>query len=112
MYQIQNPSGTAGSSSYGGHYLEFDDTGVATAKVLSPGLVRWLRAAGYKVTDLDEEPDAAIGYNPDDHKVANVLKYLAEADKDERDRVLALEKAGKARQGVLGWTPDTEGESA
>lgn len=112
MYQIQNPSGTASSSSYGGHYLEFDDTGVATAKVLSPGLTRWLRAAGYTVTDLDEEPEAALGYSPDDHKVGDVVKYLAKADKDERDRVLALEKAGKARQGVLGWTLDTEGDSA
>ena len=112
MYQIQSPSGTAGASSYGGQYLEFDDTGVATAKALSPGLVRWLRAAGYKVTDLDAEPEAALGYSPDAHKVENVIKYLAKADKDERDRVLALEKAGKARQGVLGWTPDTEGASA
>ena len=112
MYQIQNPSGTASSSSYGGQYLTFDDTGTATAKALTPGLERWLRAAGYKVTNLDQEPEAALGYSPDDHKVEEVVTYLAKADKDERERVLALEKAGKARQGVLGWTPDTEGASA
>lgn len=112
MYQIQNPSGKASSSSYGGQYLEFDDTGVATAKALSPGLTRWLRAAGYTVTDLDEEPEAALGYTPDGHKVEDVVRYLAKADKDERERVLALERSGKARQGVLGWTPDTEGASA
>lgn len=112
MFQIQNPSGKAGSSSYGGQYLTFDDTGVATARALSPGLARWLRAAGYKVTDLDKKPEKALGYSPDDHKVEDVLKYLAEADKDERDRVLELEKAGKARQGIVGWAPDAEGDPA
>lgn len=106
MYQIQNPSGTAGSSSYGGTYLTFDDTGVATVKALSPGLDRWLRAAGYKITDLNEEPEAAIGFNPSDHSVEKVMKYLAEADEDERARVLELETSGKARKGILGENGD------
>lgn len=112
MFQIQNPSGKASSSSYGGQYLTFDDTGTATVKALSPGLARWLRAAGYKITDLDKEPEEAHAYTPGDHKVEDVLKYLAQADEDERERVLALEKAGAARKGILGWTPDTEGASA
>lgn len=106
MFQIQNPSGKAGSSSYGGQYLKFNEKGVATAKALSPGLDRWLRAAGYKITDLAHEPSEAVGYNPADNNVADVTKYLASADKNERDRVLALEQTGKARQGILGWTPE------
>lgn len=106
MYQIQNPSGVAGSSSYGGQYLTFDDTGVATVKVLSPGLDRWLRAAGYTVTDLDKELEAAIGFDPSDHSVEKVMKYLAEADAGERARVLALETSGKARKGILGEIGD------
>lgn len=112
MFQIQNPSGKAGSSSYGGTYLKFNQSGTATTKALTPGLERWLRAAGYKITDLTDDPSAAEGFNPADETVADTTKYLAGATKAERDRVLALEKAGAARKGILGWTPDTEGASA
>ena len=106
MFQIQNPSGKPGSSSYGGTYLKFNEKGVATAKALTPGLDRWLRAAGYKITDLTNEPGEAVGYNPGDEKVADVTKYLAGATKEERDRVIALEESGKARAGILGWVPE------
>lgn len=110
MLQIQNPSGKAGTSAYGGTYLQFDDAGMTTVKGISAGLDRWLRLAGYKITDLDKEPEAAIGYHPADHKVEDVLKYLAEADADERERVLALETAGKARNGILGFKEAPDGE--
>lgn len=106
MFQIQNPSGKANASSYGGTYLKFDDTGTATAKALSQGLTRWLRAAGYKVTDLDKEPETAVVFDPSDHSIEEVMKYLAEADDDERARVLALETSGKARKGILGENGD------
>jgi hypothetical protein len=41
-------------------------------------------------------------FDPSDHTVAEVNVYLERADDDERDRVLAAERAGKARTGVLG----------
>lgn len=92
--------------------MKFDSTGVATVPALSPGLERWLRAAGYKITDLAKEPSEAVGYNPADHTVADVTAYLAGADKTERERVISLEESGQARKGILGWSPDTEGASA
>lgn len=41
-------------------------------------------------------------FNPADRTVGEVLAHLAEADDEERDRVLDLEREGKARKGVLG----------
>ena len=41
-------------------------------------------------------------FDPADHTVAEVQKHLERADDDERSRVLAAERAGKARAGVLG----------
>jgi hypothetical protein len=41
-------------------------------------------------------------FDPSEHTVAQVLAHLDKADDDERDRVLAAERAGKARAGVLG----------
>lgn len=41
-------------------------------------------------------------YDPASHTVAEVHEYLTGADAGERDRVLAAERTGKARAGVLG----------
>lgn len=49
-------------------------------------------------------------FDPTTHTVADVTAYLEKADDDERERVLALERAGKARVGVLG-SDDNSGET-
>lgn len=108
MFQIQNPSGKAGSSSYGGTYLKFNQKGVTEVEALSPGLDRWLRAAGYTITDLSGTPEAERGFDPSAETVADVTKYLAQADTAERERVLNLEKDGQARKGILGWSDGEE----
>jgi hypothetical protein len=41
-------------------------------------------------------------FDPADHTVAEVNAHLEKADDDERARVLAAERDGKARTGVLG----------
>lgn len=40
-------------------------------------------------------------YDPAEHNVADVVAYLEGVDDDERDRVLDLERDGKARKGIL-----------
>lgn len=40
-------------------------------------------------------------FDPADHTVAEVQEHLASADDAERERVLAAEKDGKARKGLL-----------
>jgi len=45
---------------------------------------------------------AAKAFDPSEHTVAEVEVYLAEVDAEERERVLALERAGKARKSLLG----------
>jgi hypothetical protein len=44
----------------------------------------------------------AAGYDPAEHTVAEVQKYLADATEDERARVLSAEKSGKARKQLVG----------
>ena len=41
-------------------------------------------------------------FDPSAHSVADVNAYLEKAEDDERERVLAAERSGKARVGVLG----------
>jgi len=41
-------------------------------------------------------------FDPADHTVAEVNAHLEKADDDERERVLAAERAGQARKGILG----------
>lgn len=41
-------------------------------------------------------------FDPSNHTVPEVTAHLENADDDERERVLAAERAGKARAGVLG----------
>lgn len=45
--------------------------------------------------------NATAVFDPAEHDVDEVTAYLAEADDDERSRVLAAEKDGKARKTVL-----------
>jgi trigger factor len=47
------------------------------------------------------EPEPAEAFDPAEHTVADVLAYLADADDDERARVLAAEAAGEARATIL-----------
>lgn len=109
MIQIINPARTAGRSAYGGTVLDFNADGVAEVSQVNAGLERWLRAAGYKIVDLDD-PEAeelgAVTFNPSDHNVEDVLAYLADADEDERARVLTLEADGQARKSILGKEQD------
>ena len=110
MIQISNPSGKPGTSAYGGTYLTFDETGTTTVEAVSPALARWLRAAGYKVVDLAEHPEEEVVFDPADHKVEDVMSYLATADEAERARVLAAEAEGQARKSILGRA-DADGKA-
>lgn len=40
-------------------------------------------------------------FDPGEHKVAEVVEHLAQADPDEAARILEAEASGKARKGVL-----------
>ena len=104
MIQIINPGRVAGRSAYGGTVLNFNSDGVAEIAQVSPGLERWLRAAGYDLVDLDNPAakQEAIQFEPTNHTVEEVLEYLASASETERTRVLNLEADGKARRTILG----------
>lgn len=60
----------------------------------------------------EAEDDGADGgedqFDPSKHKVEEVNAYLADADEEERERVLAAERDGKARTSIL--SDDTEGD--
>lgn len=60
------------------------------------------------LADLDAEetpsPSRRPGFDPADHTVAEVLRWLAEHP-DDRDRILALEEQGKARRTILHSAP-------
>lgn len=104
MIQIINPGRVPGRSSYGGTVLNFNQDGVAEVAQVSPGLERWLKAAGYDLVDLGD-PVAkkdAVQFEPANHTVEEVLEYLASASETERARVLNLEADGKARRTILG----------
>lgn len=53
-------------------------------------------------TEVLEPPADAEAYDPSAHNAVEVNEYLAHADEQERERVLAAERAGKARKGVVG----------
>lgn len=44
-------------------------------------------------------------YDPASELLDQVLGYLEQADETERARVIQAESTGKARKGVLEWTP-------
>lgn len=51
---------------------------------------------------LDVPADEAEAFDPADHNVADVQTYLANATPAEQDRVIAAERAGKARVSLVG----------
>lgn len=53
-----------------------------------------------------EEEEAADEFNPSEATVAEIKAYLDGADEAERKRVLAAEKADKARASVLSYAPE------
>lgn len=59
-------------------------------------------------TETSGRPEETAGaeFDPSDHTVDEVEAYLATADDAERERVLAAEKAGKARKSL--HASDTE----
>lgn len=71
----------------------------------------YFRRRGYRVAEVvpepveeqppTEPPGAAAPFDPAGHNVVDVLAYLADADEDERARVLAAEAAGEARATIL-----------
>ena len=50
-------------------------------------------------------------FNPSEHKVNEVIEYLASADEDEQIRVLEAEAEGQDRATIRDWTPDTESDT-
>jgi hypothetical protein len=70
-----------------------------------------LKAIGY--TDTRKRPPTIgdLQFHPDDHSVDEVLTYVAEHPA-EAERVIAEEKAGKARVTLVGKSENTEGEPA
>ena len=52
-------------------------------------------------SEEEDEDDEQSDFDPSDHGIPEVLAYLEE-NPDDRDAVLALERAGKARKGILG----------
>lgn len=66
------------------------------------------RAAGEEGPAGDPRPagettpgNAPAQYDPSDHTVDEVNAYLANADDDERDRVLEAERSGKGRTSII-----------
>lgn len=66
----------------------------------------WL-ALDAEVDQLQGDDDSNTGngnepFDPSEHNGDVVLDYLANADDDERERVLAAERAGKNRKTIVG----------
>lgn len=88
---------------------------------LVPGHVRkadveWLVERGFIAqvqaeTDKAEEKETSLTgevlFDPNEHKVADVIAYLASADEEERARVLEAEAEGQDRKGIREWQPET-----
>ncbi|MFB6809416.1 hypothetical protein [Streptomyces sp. NPDC056387] len=87
--------------------------GAATVDPQAPNAraaLGYFRRCGYQIIDEDpaesDAPSVEISpgdaaFDPTVHNVADVLAYLADADEDERARVLAAEEAGQARATIL-----------
>jgi hypothetical protein len=84
--------------------------GAATLNPQAPNAraaLAYFRRCGYTVTNeapaapAPESPPPTDGFDPGEHNVVDVLAYLADADEDERARVLAAEAAGDARATIL-----------
>lgn len=77
----------------------------------------YFQRAGYATAPVEDEPDSDAGpagdeeFDPAAHTVAEVAAYLADADDDEKTRVLAAEQAGQARKGIIG-TAEQNGDQS
>lgn len=60
------------------------------------------------VTKNDDKTGTDVGFDPDEHTVAEVLDHLDD-NPDDRDAVLEAEAAGKARKGVLEASFEADG---
>lgn len=79
-----------------GRLAEVDDDKLV---VLMDRSTRWQRVeAKSSFNTVEETPDA---YDPSQYGVREVNAYLADADEDERKRVLVAEAEGKARSTIL-----------
>jgi len=122
-YLISHPDPTFTAALVGVNFVD----GTATVDTdASGGLAAYsyFQRAGYGVTPVEtaeaDAPSDASGqaedgeFHPSDHNTAGVLGYLAEADDAERERVLALEAADKARKTILGGATanDEQGEQS
>jgi hypothetical protein len=60
--------------------------------------------------ELAEQEAAGLAYDPAEHKVDEVLAYLADADPVEVERVQAAEADGKNRSTITNWavTPEED----
>lgn len=56
-------------------------------------------AAALKTSDASEQGEAS--FDPSAHTVGEVKEYVAQVDEEEKARVIAAEKAGKGRKGIL-----------
>lgn len=65
------------------------------------GAVRAAVSAAPVPSRPEPAPDPTGPFDPADHTVAQVNAYLADADEDERARVLAAEAEGRNRRGIV-----------
>ena len=77
------------------------DVHVEPDELLEVSDATWAQHAWPESTWAEVEVPKQV-FDPDEHTVDEVLAHLAKAEEDERERVLAAERAGKARKGVLG----------
>jgi hypothetical protein len=61
-------------------------------------------------TKEEDNGDDVAAFDPSTATVDQVAEYLAGADAEERERVLAAEAEGKNRKGVLDLAPTEEGK--
>lgn len=118
--QIVAPGLADGPHVYGPFTIDFAN-GVAEVDDLDPGVQTYMLRKGYKVgapgeiPEEDEQGGDVVLFDPSEHKVEEVLEYLATLDGDDEEvlRIRDAERAGKARRSVLEaieGTPEIEKE--
>lgn len=75
----------------------------STWEIVEPPALDGYAEANVEDAHLWAEPDPTA-YDPADHKVDEVVDYLAAADDAERERVIQAEAAGKARTTITEWS--------
>jgi hypothetical protein len=108
-YEIRSPegefSGEVAGVAFSGGSATLDDGQRGAAAALA-----YFGRKGYSVKPVNPpaaaESEPAGPFDPGAHDVASVLAYLDAADDAESARVLAAEKAGKARKTILARAPE------